>query len=177
MVHKSTAKGDKKTYGTSFSVIHKAMKKYGIDNFVFNVFGVYDTEEDAYLQEEYWTNYLIERNVILYNLRPGGLGGSSGAPRTNEVKMKISIANKGRMAGEKHFNYGKKLNQELKNKLSEAAKGENNSQSKLTLDDVARIIALMKEGWSNSKLGKLFNVSTSTISHIRTGESYQQVAR
>ena len=45
---------------------------------------------------------------------------------SKEQRLNLSIAGKGKMAGEKHWNYGKKTPDEVKKKISKATKGKNN---------------------------------------------------
>lgn len=80
--HKSTSK---KVKGhKDFSLIHKAIQKYGDDCFTFEVIKEFKNESQAYNSEKYW----IKRHKSYvgdyghesgYNLTPGGDGMQSGA--------------------------------------------------------------------------------------------------
>lgn len=211
-MHKSIARGSKTTYKNSFLVVHKALQKYGIDNFVFNVFSSSVTELEIYEQEKYWIEYLSNVGITLYNQCEGGLGAMSGDKhpgfgkfRTDEVKKKISVANKGKFVGELNPNFGKKHTQDSLIKISEAAKnriqtqetkskisntlnsltkeqrnieyGEKHHSAKLTESDVVKIIQLIKEGTSNSNIARVFGVHRNTIQGIRSGKKWKHLER
>lgn len=58
--------------------------------------------------------------------------------------------------------------------------GEDNVLSKLTIDEVNLIIALKSDDsscWSQAKLGKMFNVSPSTIGAILNGKSWKRAIK
>ena len=65
-----------------------------------------------------------------------------GKPRSQETKIKISKAIKGKYTGENSPNYGKHHTQETKDKMSKAHKGENNPFAKviLKLDEFGNIV-------------------------------------
>src|SRR5271165_3563629 len=52
--------------------IYRAMKKYGIDSFSFEVIEVFDTEELMLEAETWWISYLKSLGVQLYNVTAGG---------------------------------------------------------------------------------------------------------
>ena len=60
----------------------------------------------------------------LTNCTWGGEG-VSGIRLSEEAKLKISLANKGKNAGKNHYLYGKQLSEETKRKISESKKGKN----------------------------------------------------
>lgn len=64
----------------------------------------------------------------------------------------------------------------IKNNLSKKAIGSANGKTKLTEEDVAAIKQLIIEGKSNTYIGKLFNVSPTTVSGIKTGTSWGHVS-
>ncbi len=134
-VHKCTAKGGKNLYPKSFSYIHASMKKYGIKNFIFNIFQAFDSEIECYLAEKQWLEYFKFNNIEIYNIAPGGLGAGSGInhpgfgkPRTQEVKDKLSKAHKGKNLGSDNPNFGNKMCIESRKKISEARKNSIRSE-------------------------------------------------
>lgn len=140
-------------YMGSGKLLKKAIKKYGIENFIKEYIGIFDSEKKMNLAEKILV--IIDKEVC-YNLCPGGYGGwgyinsknlnnsknqcslggkitaSKGGgflkrKHTNQTKKYISLKKK----GNKHF-FGKKHSEETKKIMSEKAKinniGKNNSQ-------------------------------------------------
>lgn len=114
--------------------IRAAYCKYGIDNFKFEIICVcFDDDCDKYEDD-----YIIKYGTLApngYNLRAGGgnngkhhpdtiklmserLKGRQVAPHSVETRKKISEANK----GAKNPNYGKKMSEEQKRKISATRK-------------------------------------------------------
>lgn len=60
-----------------------------------------------------------------------------------------------------------------KNRLGSIQTGTKNNNSKLTQSDLIKVRQLIKEGINNTEIGKLFNVSHSTISCIRRNKTHQ----
>lgn len=115
--HISEAKKDKYYF-------HSALKKYGIDNFDWDIIEECNNEEDLNKLEAY---IIFNLNTIVpngYNLRTGG---SCGKP-TEETKKKISKTLKGNIP----WNKGKTniYSEESKRKNSEAHRGKKNSRAK-----------------------------------------------
>lgn len=78
--HKASVKNNRPT-----QIVHHAMIKYGLDNFVFEVIAGCKTQEDINWAEEYFINYYDSINNG-YNLTNGGCV----APKTEEWKRKVS---------------------------------------------------------------------------------------
>jgi hypothetical protein len=55
------------------------------------------------------------------------------------------------------------------------AKGERNSQSKLTVDDVVKIKAMLKEGHTSTAIATVFNVVSSNIRNIKQGTRWTHI--
>src|SRR5713101_3035909 len=100
--HKSYAKNGKlKQY------IHRAMAKYGIDNFVFKIIDQHESQEMIDKLEDDWINWFKSRNNEYgYNIAPGGnIPKWKGLPKeqhpmygkhhSEETKKVISIKNTG----------------------------------------------------------------------------------
>ena len=114
---------------------HNAIRKYGIENFEFEVLKICNNLDEC----NYWETYYIERfNTLIsnnegYNLSNGGSNGSTLAGKTNEEisewKNKISKTLTGKMSGENNPFYGKKHTEKTKEKMKKNHanfKGENN---------------------------------------------------
>lgn len=55
-------------------VIHRAMAKHGVDNFIFDIIDVAKTQEESCILEKYWIRLLKQAGVTLYNSTSGGDG-------------------------------------------------------------------------------------------------------
>lgn len=134
----------KNCYGDFY--FHRAIKKYGWDNFDYEVlFSIDDENIDEVREvlnekEEYYIKLYDSFNNG-YNMTLGGKGINMGK-FSDEHKLKISIANKGKPKSEehkrnlsiskkinykkeKHPNFGKHLADETKNKISNTLKSKN----------------------------------------------------
>jgi group I intron endonuclease len=119
--------------------LYSAIRKYGFENFIWNIIEVYNNESEKILH-----NILCEREIYWiikdkthirkygYNMTKGG-DGIFGCKRSEETKKKISES----LKGEKHPNYkkapwnkGKKTSEETKKKLSLSHKGKIYRKSK-----------------------------------------------
>jgi group I intron endonuclease len=88
------------------SYFYRAIRKYGVDNFIVGVIDQADCERDLDVKEIEWITKLDSTNPeIGYNSTTGGEGGRhsesslalrKGIPRPPEVIAKISAANKGK---------------------------------------------------------------------------------
>lgn len=99
----------------------KALKKYGIDNFDYQIIDTADTQEELNEKEIYWISKLNSLIPNGYNLCKGGRT-SFGYHHTEETKKKISVTKliNGNMKGEKNHYYNKKHSDEIRQKMKEA---------------------------------------------------------
>lgn len=114
-------------YMGSGKILKQAQNKYGLENFKKEVLQVCNNEEEAYAWEDFYTMQVNAwDNSNYYNLRRGGVGGSS--YMSKETLAKISIASKKMWADE---NYRNKMisvlrsngqTQEFKDKMSKISK-------------------------------------------------------
>jgi group I intron endonuclease len=141
----------------------RAIQKYGWDNFQHEILYEGLTKEDASMKEkELIKQYKSNNSEYGYNISSGGEGGREGVPQSEEAKRKVSIANKGRLAGEKNHLYGvrkyqkenpfygkhhteetkeklsnlhkgKKMSDDFKSKISKAMSGKNNPRARKVL--------------------------------------------
>lgn len=152
-------------YNTAFKnrgsyVFHKALRKYGKKNFIWEVLLESENfKELRDIKEEYYirkikTHYL---DGFGYNMTYGGEG----------FKGKHSLKSKKQMSesksGEKHFRFGKHLSKEHKQKISKIKKiqnkGNNNPNSKSIKIDNIEYLSLKeareKTGLSKFEIDKL----------------------
>ena len=103
--HKSTK--------TEKQIIHKALQKYGEENFSIEVLEECSSLNDLNKSEIYWIKKLNTLKPNGYNLSNGG---NSLGKHSEETKLKISLGQKG--------NKRKPLSEEHKKKISTASKGK-----------------------------------------------------
>lgn len=131
--------------------IHKAIKKYGVESFVFSVIQSLNSEDICNKAEQYWISFFQSRNKVFgYNLTEGGEG-VSGREVSEETRSKMRV----KALGRKHT-------EETLTKIS----GDNNHSSKLTFNDVKFIRDTFNDDTTLVSLSKKYNVSSRTIARI-----------
>lgn len=85
---------EKDCYWGSGTIIKRAIKKYGKENFKKEIEKNFETREEAELYEAKIVNEEFVERADTYNLRIGGMNGF-GCKLSEEHKQKISKANKG----------------------------------------------------------------------------------
>ena len=160
-------------YMSSSSLVKKAIKKYGIENFKKDIIFICETEEEAYKKEEYYIalkNAVVDRNY--YNLCGGGKGIGSGENNhrfgkkiterhrkiliesnkgkvmSDESKLKMSKYWKGKRVGESNPFYGKTHTEEARKKMSIA------SSSKTMSKEARKKISEALKGEKSPRYGK-----------------------
>jgi group I intron endonuclease len=83
----------------SMCAFHIAIRKYGWENFKWEVIDTTDTFEELCEREKHWILHYNSYGIGGYNETKGGEG-FLGRTHTAETRKKISIANKGRKASE-----------------------------------------------------------------------------
>ena len=184
-VHIIVAKGGPEKYKNSFSAIHRAIVKYGEQNFSIEVISEHDTDSEALSAErDQIKNLNARNNKIGYNCTDGG-DGISGYKFTPQ---QIENLRKGR-TGIFHSEETKKLMSKIhmgqpyygngdlatRQRVSEMFSGENGPNSKLDKGKVIEIKRLIKSGLSNVKIAKQFGVGRSCIQDIRSGRCWKFV--
>jgi len=75
------------------SLISRAIRKYGVENFTFTVLASYSSEEEAYSGEVDWISRLQSNDPGKgYNLESGGMGGKRAS---EETRLRQSLKRKG----------------------------------------------------------------------------------
>lgn len=118
----------KKDDGTYF---HNALKKYGQDGFKWDIIDQANNEDELSKKEIYWIAYYesFTDKSKGYNSTSGGETSKS---ISEEVRLKISIKNKGKVITAEHREklrqafIGRNVSNETREKISKAVKGEKN---------------------------------------------------
>jgi group I intron endonuclease len=106
--------------GSKFYV-HSAIRKYGSENFSFDLVNEYDSLEKAKRAEIIYIAYLKESDIRLYNLTDGGETSphaNIGRPMSQALKDRLSIM----FSGENNPFYGKTHTEEIKSKCIDAGR-------------------------------------------------------
>ena len=101
------------------NIFHRALRKYGLENFVYCVLEENVLRENLNMREMDWIEY-YDSFYCGYNMTAGG----NQTIFSEEFKRKMSESRKGQFTGEKNPFYGKHHSEETKNKLSEYHKGK-----------------------------------------------------
>lgn len=178
-------------------VLNHAIKKYGKDNFKKEILEDCIDKNDMNTKEKYWILELNSRDRnIGYNITKGGDGclgcSNKGIIFTKEHKDNIS-KNHHDVSGEnnpmfgkthtdtvklklKNINLGKKASDKTKSKMSEQRKGEGNSKSKLTEQQVLMIRDLyFINGETQKNLAMSFHVQDACIFKIVTYRTWKHI--
>ena len=102
-VRKANHKSDSLKKGITYP-FYNAIRKHGFDNFEWTILCEANSLEKLNALEKFYIS-AYRKITICYNVVDGG-GGMSGYKLSDETKLKISIANKGKCAGEKNPMYG-----------------------------------------------------------------------
>lgn len=149
----------------SLCIFHKAIRKYGRDNFDIRIIEEYPTREAVLAGEVDYVSYFdTYKSSYGYNDTPGGDGGNTngGKKFSEEWKAKISEGKTGVAFTEEH-----------RENLSNSHNGQIVPNRKLTFDKAKEIRSEYKTGLVTQKqLGKKYGLSQDCILHIVNGHSY-----
>jgi group I intron endonuclease len=114
--HLRVVRGGPEKYPKKYHLIHKAISKYGFNNFDFRICQSFDKEDGALLAEKYWisfykTNVAKYGNEFGYNLADGGLGSSGHKPSAESIAKRIP-----KVSGSNNWLFGKHISDEAKAK-------------------------------------------------------------
>ena len=162
---------DPKYYGSG-KLLTRAIKKHGKENFRVYILQWCKTKWDLDAREMAWIRFYDAVNSPeFYNITQGGEGFGSGELNPNygirlseETRRKIS-ENHADQSGENNPRYGYRYTEEDKLKMSIA-------HSKLTESQILEIVELNKQGFLQKEIAKRFDVSTATISKICSGKTF-----
>lgn len=150
-------------YLGSGTLLKKAIKKYGKENFRREILYVFDNKQDAYSKEAEIVKEFIVDSEEFYNLTKGGRCLSM----TWDIREKISQSKKGQNIGDKNPMYGKVHTEESKKKMSNrkySTGKENVKSKKVRCVETGEIFDSTKE--AGASLGKNGN----SISRVCRGE-------
>ena len=144
--HKCDAK--KKTH----LYFHKAIKKYGIDCWLFEILEYFDKSQPMELlniRERYWIEY---HNTFMdgYNLTTGGEGGQE---RSEETKKKIGLAHKGKVSPMKGKTHSEETKQKMRNKANNMSREHKKKISEAKLGHIVSEEAKQKISLNNARTG------------------------
>lgn len=105
--HKSKSK-------TGNFYLYRAIRKYGFENFTFEVSEIYSSNQEVKLVEIYWIARFKEFGIKLYNLTNGGEGALGWVPDENWRKKRSA-----HMSGKNNPMFGKRQSQKTKDKISD----------------------------------------------------------
>lgn len=100
----------------SSPLIHRAIRKYGRENFDFVLLEKCDSLELANVREVFWIRHLGSVSPDGYNLKEGGDGGGLDSLETREKKRFSKL-------GENNSFYGSQHSEESKKRISDAKTG------------------------------------------------------
>lgn len=139
--------------------LHRAIKKYGPENFSYNIISMYGTQEEALLAEVDLIAYLRSQEVELYNVTAGGEGTSfKRGPRSVEHQRNAHKFPKGHIP----WNKGGTHTDEARKKVSKNATGRKISDAQRQ-----EIKDLYLSGkYTQKTLGWIYGVGSDVISRI-----------
>lgn len=131
--------------------IHRAIAKYGADNFVFSIVRLFSKERECDLAEIYWIAYFQSKDARYgYNLTAGGEG-VSGRMISEATRQKM----REKAVGRKHSS-----------ETLAAISGNNNHRAKLDWVSVREMRLAYSLGETLVSLSKKYGVSSRTIAHV-----------
>jgi group I intron endonuclease len=183
----------------NYQLIHKAINKYGKENFIFTPIQTFFNYKEVLNAEKYWisfykTNVGKHSNKFGYNLTDGGEG-LFGYTMSKKHKQNLSKARFGLKVNPK-FNlirsiattgagnpiYGKHHTNDAIKKISTTrkskriARGSNNPKAKLNENQVIEIKLLLKEGKLQQKeIALIYNVWPTAIQKIASGVNWKHI--
>lgn len=164
--------------------IHRAMKKYGIENFIYEIIAMCRTQEDADKTEiEIIKQYDSRNKEYGYNVAPGGdhawnvglpseLQPMYGKHHTEESRKKISESNMGKIAPHTEqwkIDMSKKMTgREITwaDKISAAQSGDKGPHARLTWEIVNQLRREHQEGVTQKQLSQKYDLGTGHVCNI-----------
>jgi len=185
-------KEHKSKHITGRSYFHKALRHYGFNSFEWSVLKeCLSLIEMNDCEKKFIRDFDSRNHDKGYNISEGGDGGDTFTFDPNKEirrsRMKEKIGTKNHFYGKKHsketlkiigenskrVHTGRKNTKKTKKKMSMSAKGTNNSQNKLSVEDVLKIKDMLAEKkMSQKKIAEEFGVHRTCISAISTRKNW-----
>ncbi len=144
--------------------IHRAIRKYGENNFSYNVMSMYDTQEEALLAEVDLIAYLRSQKVELYNVTAGGEGTSfKRGPRSAEHQKNAHKFSKGNIP----WNQNKETSKDIAAKIS--ANVPNRKISDSQRQEIKDLY--LSDKYTQKTLGQIYGVGPDVISRITNNKT------
>lgn len=159
---------------------HNALRKYGNDNFIWEIIDVAETQEELNEKEIYWISLFNSYGKQGYNQTRGGEG-ASGYKHSDESRKKMSKDRIGRTHSEDSKKMmsmsqkGRVHSKETKMKIGKSRKGSKHPLAKLNEESVLEIKELIKNRMSLTEIAKIFNVNGTIVVKIKNGETWKHV--
>lgn len=122
------------------SLVSKAIKKYGLENFIIEQIDKANSIEDLNEKEIYWIDYYNSISPNGYNISKGGLG-SLGVKHSDSWRKQHSIE----MSGVNNPLFGKKHSDETKRKIGLKSKNRDWFHREIINKDTGERFSTMKE--------------------------------
>ncbi len=151
----------------------KALRKYGIDNFIWKMVDTALTMKELNEKECYWIKFLSSNDPSIgYNINSGGRNGKLnkiGIERIRKRKKGSKVSEIGRQRmSESAKKRGDCITPEGKKRISDANK-KNRNAAKLSKKDVCDIFELQDKGLPQQFIANKFKVTQPNISIILKG--------
>lgn len=132
-------------------------------------------DEVRYDAEKFWISKYRSEGFDLLNETAGGPG-MSGYSFSQDSREKMSKSHKARdVTGAKNPNFGKKISEAQKLKISLANSGENSGAAKLTAAQAKSIFEENQKGTSYRDLAEKYSMSKDAIWQICTKRSWRSI--
>jgi group I intron endonuclease len=185
--HKSYAKNPERTG----QYIHRAMKKYGTENFVYEVIATCRTQEEADESEMLLIKRYDSRNPTMgYNLAPGGdaawnaglpseLQPMYGKKQSEHFKQRMSEVHGGKIAPHTEqwkIDMSKKMTgREITwaDKISDSQSGDKGPNARLTWEIVNQLRKDYQEGLTQKQLSQKYDLGTGHVCNIVNNKQWK----
>ena len=145
---------NKNNWNKKKQIIYSAFKKYGLDNFNFEIIEICNKKmlnEKERFYIKLYKSYVYDKNSNGYNATLGGES-NLGMVLSKESKKKMSNARKGKYKGEDNPRYGQHLSESEKKNISEKNKGNNKGVPRS--EEVKIKISKTKKGYKHTEESK-----------------------
>lgn len=179
--HLHTAR-NKTTSSHQYQAIHKAIVKYGEENFQFEVIEECSTEQQSLDREISWIKQFNSFGKNGYNLTAGGEG-SSGFKHSLESRQQMSKTRRGKNVGTANSFYGRQHSNRSKKLIGKSSKGRKHSlisienRSKMDKESVIELRRRFQnhEYTSLKELAKEFKISYHNLKCIVLFKTWKNV--